>query len=315
MFCPKCGTKNVDGAKFCQKCGQPLTQSSATGTQPIPSANPTTQVNGQMPNAGSFGTNSAMPPYTPAAGTGTMGTAVKPKSKAPVFAIIGAIAVAAVLLVVFLVVPAISSSNGVLGKVMSGDSGALSSATKANVADEPVYFSSQDAAKLIQEKVNSGLSSYGNSLSLSDDDVKTLDGQWALVNISPSDSVTEQSTGCVAYATVTKKTDFKAKDLADSMSKAGISSDHVVSASANSDLAHQVLSNFSLSSLASQAQGMCLAVRENKDYFAVAASFTFSNYTEVVIFSATPDFVSGTGSSQSNFKSAYQQLVSDIYVK
>jgi uncharacterized membrane protein YvbJ len=237
MFCPKCGTKNVDGAKFCQKCGQPLTQSSATGTQPIPNANHATQVNGQMPNAGSFGTNPAVPPYTPAAGAGTMGTAVKPKSKVPMFAIIGAIAVAAVLLVVFLVVPAIGSSNGMLGKVMSGDSTALSSATKANVADEPVYFSSQDAAKLVQEKVNSGLGNYGSGLSLTDDDVKTLDGQWALVNISPSGSVTEQSTGCVAYATITKKTDFKAKDLADCMSKAGISSDHVVSASANSDLA------------------------------------------------------------------------------
>ena len=315
MFCPKCGTKNVDGAKFCQKCGQPLTQSSATGTQPIPSTNPAPQVNGQMPNAGSFGTSPAVPPYTPATGASTMGTAAKPKSKVPMFAIIGAIAVAAVLLVVFLVLPAIGSSNGMLGKVMSGDSTALSSATKANVADKPVYFSSQDAAKLVQEKVNSGSGSYGSGLSLTDDDVKTLDGQWALVNISPSGSVTEQSTGCVAYATITKKTDFKAKDLADCMSKAGLSSDHVVSASANSDLAHQVLSNFSLSSLASQAQGMCLAAGENKDYFAVAASFTFSNYTEVVVFSATPDFVSGTGSSQSNFKSAYQQLVSDIYVK
>ena len=315
MFCPKCGTKNVDGAKFCQKCGQPLTQSSATGTQPIPNANPATQVNGQMPNAGSFGTNPAVPPYTPAAGASTMGTAVKPKSKVPMFAIIGAIAVAAVLLVVFLVVPAIGSSNGMLGKVMSGDSTALSSATKANVADKPVYFSSQDAAKLVQEKVNSGLGNYGSGLSLTDDDVKTLDGQWALVNISSSDNITEQSTGCVVYVTVTKKTDFKAKDLADCMSKAGLSSDHVVSASANSELASNVLSSYNLRPLASQAQGMCLAAGENKNYFAVAASFTFSNYTEVVIFSGTPDFVSGTGSNMSNFKSAYQQLVSDIYVK
>ena len=24
MFCPKCGTKNVDGAKFCTGCGAPL---------------------------------------------------------------------------------------------------------------------------------------------------------------------------------------------------------------------------------------------------------------------------------------------------
>lgn len=244
-----------------------------------------------------------------------MGTAVKPKSKVPMFAIIGAIAVAAVLLVVFLVVPAIGSSNGMLGKVMSGDSTALSSATKANVADKPVYFSSQDAAKLVQEKVNSGLGNYGSGLSLTDDDVKTLDGQWALVNISSSDNITEQSTGCVAYVTVIKKTDFKAKDLADCMSKAGLSSDHVVSASANSELASNVLSSYNLRPLASQAQGMCLAAGENKNYFAVAASFTFSNYTEVVIFSATPDFVSGTGSSMSNFKSAYQQLVSDIYVK
>lgn len=315
MFCPKCGTKNADGAKFCQKCGQPLKQSGTAGIQSIPDTNPSAQANGPMTNAESFGASPTVPPYTPAAEAGPMGTAVKPKSKVPVFAIIGTIAVAAVLLVVFLVVPTISSSNGTLGKVMSGDSSALSTATKANVSDQPVYFSSQDAAKLIQEKVNSGLGSYGNGLSLTDDDVKTLDGQWALVNLDYSDGITNQSTGCVAYATVTKKTDFKPQDLADCMSKAGLSCDHVVSTSTNSDLANSVLSNYNLSSLDSQAQSMCLAAGENKDYFAIGASFTFSNYTEVVIVSATPDFVSTTGSSQSNFKSAYQRIVSDIYVR
>ncbi len=29
MFCPKCGTKNVDGAKFCAACGAPLLSASA----------------------------------------------------------------------------------------------------------------------------------------------------------------------------------------------------------------------------------------------------------------------------------------------
>lgn len=30
MFCPKCGTKNIDEAKFCVACGNPLPAVAAT---------------------------------------------------------------------------------------------------------------------------------------------------------------------------------------------------------------------------------------------------------------------------------------------
>lgn len=33
MFCPKCGTKNVDEAKFCCACGDPFPTASATPPQ------------------------------------------------------------------------------------------------------------------------------------------------------------------------------------------------------------------------------------------------------------------------------------------
>ena len=78
MFCPKCGTKNVDGAKFCCGCGAPL--------GPAPAA----------PVAGGVGSTAV-----PAAG-------VKPRrKKAPV--IIGAVVavVAVVLVAAFVVAPAL----------------------------------------------------------------------------------------------------------------------------------------------------------------------------------------------------------------
>ena len=45
MFCPKCGTKNVDGAKFCAACGNPLVSASAAPVQqnPAPGASPAAQ--------------------------------------------------------------------------------------------------------------------------------------------------------------------------------------------------------------------------------------------------------------------------------
>lgn len=80
MFCPKCGTKNVDGAKFCTGCGAPL------GPAPMTAATPTGQAARPMVGA------------VPAA---------KPKKKVPV--IIGAVAavVAVVLVAAFVVVPAL----------------------------------------------------------------------------------------------------------------------------------------------------------------------------------------------------------------
>ena len=80
MFCPKCGTKNVDGAKFCRGCGAPLAAAPAA------------------PVAG----GSAAAPAA---------TAIKPKRKKAPF-IVGAIVavVAVALLAVFVVVPAMDKS-------------------------------------------------------------------------------------------------------------------------------------------------------------------------------------------------------------
>lgn len=36
MFCPKCGTKNVDEAKFCCACGNPFPTASVTPPQAKP---------------------------------------------------------------------------------------------------------------------------------------------------------------------------------------------------------------------------------------------------------------------------------------
>lgn len=41
MFCPKCGSQNEDGAKFCSKCGEPLSgRAQAAPPQPAPVATP-----------------------------------------------------------------------------------------------------------------------------------------------------------------------------------------------------------------------------------------------------------------------------------
>ena len=89
MFCPKCGAKNVDGAKFCTACGNPLVSASAAPVQqnPAPGASPATQ--GPAPK----------PAKTPGA-----------KKKTPV--IIGAaVAVVVIALVaVFVVIPAFSKN-------------------------------------------------------------------------------------------------------------------------------------------------------------------------------------------------------------
>lgn len=45
MFCPKCGAKNPDGAKFCGACGEPFRSASA----PAPAAAPTAAAPGAAP--------------------------------------------------------------------------------------------------------------------------------------------------------------------------------------------------------------------------------------------------------------------------
>lgn len=40
MFCPKCGTQNPDGSKFCSGCGQPLAPASQSASAPQPAPQP-----------------------------------------------------------------------------------------------------------------------------------------------------------------------------------------------------------------------------------------------------------------------------------
>ena len=40
MFCPKCGTQNPDGSKFCSGCGQPLAPATQSASAPQPAPQP-----------------------------------------------------------------------------------------------------------------------------------------------------------------------------------------------------------------------------------------------------------------------------------
>lgn len=333
MFCPKCGAKNADGAKFCQKCGHPLTTTMQPGNvaavQPNGSYTPTGNANVPGQN-GQFGPNPNQPGYLPAiAGSSPNYAFTKAKGKVPKPVLLGVVAAVAVLVVVFLVVPAISSpaglrgifngTNGIMGKVMSGNNDALSSATKVNINNVPAYFSNQESANLIQSKISAAKGSYSSDysdiFSFSDDEVKTLNGQWMLMNISTSGNPTDQSTGCIAYATVVNKTGLKAKDLAGYMDGAGLRCDHVVAASTDTTTSSQLLSNLGVDSMVYNAQNVCTAVGVCKDYMGLAISYDTSNYSTVIIFAMKPDFLASTNSSMSNFSSEYQQMVSNMYVR
>ena len=43
MFCPKCGEKNLDGAKFCAACGASFGDRAAPASAPTPTASVSTQ--------------------------------------------------------------------------------------------------------------------------------------------------------------------------------------------------------------------------------------------------------------------------------
>ena len=123
MFCPKCGAKNVDGAKFCSSCGVPLTR----GNVPANGTQPTGGWNGAPAGAGSqgFGGQQYAQPYGgsptgPALGQAAQGfspnTAMPPKRRpwvVPV-AIAACLVVVAVILlrVVGVSVNGSSSSKG-----------------------------------------------------------------------------------------------------------------------------------------------------------------------------------------------------------
>ena len=100
MFCPKCGTKNVDGAKFCAACGNPL---------PVAPGEP-------APPSGKSGNPAVVPDAVPGAAPVPQGAVPMPvkapgtKKKIPI--IIGAAAAIAViaLVAVFVVIPGLNKN-------------------------------------------------------------------------------------------------------------------------------------------------------------------------------------------------------------
>lgn len=319
MFCPKCGAENADGAKFCKKCGQPFAANATADAQPGPADSPQTDV----PVPAIPATGSAVPHPQPAPGVSTPAAAAKPKRKVPVPAIIAIVAAAAVLLAFFLVIPALRGSNGILGKVVTGDSDALSSAVKANVNDYPFYFSNQDTAQFVQDNLQS-LSSDSNGMPvLSDDQVKKLDGQWAIMNLDlknlySSGQFAEQPTGVSIYITVTKKTGLAPKDLAGYMKSVGLSCDHVIAAntSISDALSQQGVSYGPVEYALCKATDLCIGTSEA--YSALAGTYTSSNYTAVAIIACTPEAITNASTDSTfndTFTNIYQQIVSSLYVE
>ena len=67
MFCPNCGTQNVDGVRFCRLCGKPLqtrVQPQAQSAQPVQPAQPQPSYSQPAQPQPSY-SQGAQPPYTP----------------------------------------------------------------------------------------------------------------------------------------------------------------------------------------------------------------------------------------------------------
>lgn len=73
MFCPKCGTQNPDGSKFCSGCGQPLAPATQSASQPASAPQP-------APQPAAFATSRAAGPaaYSTAGAVRHTGIAVGP---------------------------------------------------------------------------------------------------------------------------------------------------------------------------------------------------------------------------------------------
>lgn len=94
MFCPKCGTKNIDEARFCVACGNPLPAVSVTPSPSGEIGNPTIASDmapGVVPTQQSVAPESAKMPSA--------------KKKTPIFIGVAVVIVAFVLNIVFFVMP------------------------------------------------------------------------------------------------------------------------------------------------------------------------------------------------------------------
>lgn len=85
MFCPKCGARNKDGARFCGSCGEPLSGRKAPSAQAGATHAPGGAPSGAAPS--STGTRTVAP--------GTASSHGRKRSKAPAIAAVAAVAVVA----------------------------------------------------------------------------------------------------------------------------------------------------------------------------------------------------------------------------
>lgn len=142
MFCPKCGTKNVDGAKFCTACGNPLPVATAETAPPSGKSGNPAVASGAVPGAAPATQIAA---HMPAKAPGT-------KKKVPIVIGAAAAVVVVVLVAVFVVIPGLnmnSSKNGQAnGAVESGSYERSTGASDGKASDKNPFKGAQVGDKV-----------------------------------------------------------------------------------------------------------------------------------------------------------------------
>lgn len=164
MFCPKCGAENPDGARFCVKCGNPLSQTTNAGAQPCAadqtaggpawgtrSAQSTTGTAPGFAQQGFAQPGSAQPPFAAGAADGATGaanSASKPHhSKKPLVISLIVAAIAAVAIAGF-----ITSGFGLVGSAVKDSVNDYSWSDLQAISNQIASAPSDDEGLKIAEK-------------------------------------------------------------------------------------------------------------------------------------------------------------------